>query len=112
MNIKEYQNYVREHSSYKYNKKLAYIALVEEVGEVGGVIKKSAIYEDMSKFIEKYGMSVEDKIVDELGDCLWQYINLLNQYNLDLQDVLDANVVKLNNRHGSNKTVAKDGGKR
>lgn len=71
---------------------------------------KEAVYEDMSKFEQKYGMSVEDKIVDEAGDVLWQFVNVLNQYDVSIEEVMNANVAKLMKRHGNQK-VAKDGGK-
>lgn len=109
MTIKEYQEYVRNGASDKYTKELALIGLVGEVGEVADVVKKEAIYEDMSKFIEKYGMSVEDKIIDECGDAIWQIMCLLNQYNVNFETVIEKNVEKLNKRHGNQK-VAKDGG--
>ena len=63
----------------------------------------------MSKFIEKYGMSVEDKIIDECGDVLWQLMLVLCKYNVSVEDVINKNVEKLNKRHGNQK-VAKDGG--
>ena len=111
MTIKEYQEYVRNGASDKYTKQLALIGLVGEVGEVSDVIKKEAIYEDMSKFIEKYGMSVQDKITSEIGDVLWQLVNLMNCYKINIEEVIDHNVEKLNKRHGDKK-VAKDGGVR
>lgn len=111
MNIKEYQEYVREGASPAYTKELAMLGLVGEVGEVADVIKKEAIYEDMSKFVEKYGMSVEEKIKSELGDVLWQLTNLINCYKITIEEVIDHNVEKLNKRHnGIN--VARDGGVR
>ena len=109
MDIKEYQNYVKEGASDKYDSLLSLAGLMGEVGEVADVIKKESIYEDMSKFIEKYGMSVKEKIIDEMGDVFWQYINLLNQYQVSIEDVINSNVEKLNKRHGGNK-IAKDGG--
>ena len=45
----------------------------------------------------------------EMGNCLWQLINLANIYNINIQEVIDHNVEKLNNRHKGLK-VAKDGG--
>ena len=110
MDINEYQNYVKEGSSPVYTKQLALIGLLGEVGEISDVIKKEAIYDDMSKFVDKYGMTVEEKIKDEASDVLWQYINLINQYNLSIQDVIDYNVEKLNKRHGGAGKMAKDGG--
>lgn len=109
MTIQEYQEYVRNGASDKYTKQLALLGLVGEVGEVADVIKKETIYEDMSKFIEKYGMSVEDKIIDECGDVLWQLILVMCKYEVNVEDVINKNVEKLNKRHGNQK-IAKDGG--
>ena len=111
MNINEYQTWVSQGASSRYDKLTSMLGLVGEVGEVADVIKKSCIYTDMSKFIEKYGMSVDEKIIDELGDVLWQYINLLNQYNLSIDVIIETNVQKLTNRHKGN-TVRADGGER
>lgn len=109
MNINDYQKYVKNGSSDKYTKQLSIIGLIGEIGELADVVKKEAIYEDMSKFIEKYGMSIDEKIIDEAGDCLWQFVNILNQYDISIDIVINENVEKLNKRHGNQK-VAKDGG--
>lgn len=110
MNIKEYQEYVRNGASNKYTKELAMLGLVGEVGEVADIIKKETIYEDMSKFIEKYGMTVEEKIADECGDVLWQLILVMCKYNIDVEDIINKNIEKLNTRHGGAGKVANDGG--
>lgn len=112
MTAREYQKYVRESMSSAYDNKLAAVALVEEVGECLGVIKKQSIYSDMSKFVTKYGMPVEEKIKDEMGDILYQYFVLAAQYGLDIQDIMEYNVNKLNERHGGAGRTAADGGGR
>ena len=109
MNINEYQEFVRETASPKYDNKLAIIGLVGEVGELADVVKKQTIYDDMSKFEAKYGMSVEDKIIDECGDTLWQLTLVMCKYGVSFQDVIDKNYEKLTKRHGGVQT-AKDGG--
>lgn len=110
MFIESYQKYVKEGASSNYDKKLAIIGVMGEVGELADVVKKEAIYSDMSKFEAKYGMTVRDKIADECGDVLWQLVNLLNQYDLDIVDVINNNVSKLNSRHGGAGKTATDGG--
>lgn len=106
-----YEDFVKKGASPKYDNRLAIIGLVGEVGELADVVKKEAIYEDMSKFEEKYGMPVRDKIIDEAGDVLWQFTLVLIKYGVTLQEVMMQNYTKLNNRHGG-EGVAKDGGKR
>lgn len=110
MEIKEYQNYVKDGASKAYDEKLALLGLMGEVGEVADVIKKATIYNDMSKFESKYGMTVKEKIIDECGDILWQLVNLINQYDVDIETVINNNVEKLNKRHGGPNKTASDGG--
>lgn len=107
----KYQEFVIDGASPKYDKKLAVIGLIGEVGELADVIKKETIYEDMSKFEEKYGMSVREKAKDELGDVLWQFTLLFSMYGLDLNEIIRSNISKLMKRHGGIKT-SKDGGSR
>lgn len=87
MNMKDYQDYVRDGANPIYDQTLAILGLVGEVGElceVGAdscakgqakafleleslvgklcdIIKKVKIYSDMSKFEAKYGMTAENK---------------------------------------------------
>lgn len=113
MNINEYQEYVRQGANPVYTPQLALLGLMGEVGELADVIKKEHIYDDMSKFEAKYGMSVKDKIKDEAGDVLWQYMLVLCQYGLTVDQVIAENVRKLNARHGGvGKTAADGGGER
>lgn len=107
--LEKYQTFVREGASPKYTKELSIIGLVGEVGELADVVKKETIYEDMSKFIAKYGMSVREKIIDEVGDSLWQLVLVMCKYDVSFGEVVDHNVAKLLKRHGGVQT-AKDGG--
>lgn len=111
MNNEEYESFVKVSASSKYDKKLAIIGLVGEVGELADVIKKEEIYDDMSQFELKYGMSVKDKIIDEAGDVLWQFINVINRYDVSLSEVMEKNYFKLISRHNGERT-SKNGGKR
>ena len=94
MDFEEYQQYVKDGASPKYNDiSFAALALVGEVGEVCDVIKKSNIYTE----------SADDssvKLVDELGDVLWQWTACVNALGISVGAVIDYNVRKLNARHG------------
>ena len=94
MDLNEYQQYVKSGASEKYNDmSFAALALVGEVGEVCDVIKKSNIYTD----------TVEDnsvKLLDELGDVLWQWMACVNALGISAEAVIDYNICKLNARHG------------
>lgn len=110
MNSKNYQEFVETSASSKYDNKLAIIGLVGEVGELADVVKKQTIYDDMSKFVEKYGMSVRDKIIDECGDTLWQLTLVMCKYGVTIEEVMDKNYEKLTKRHGGAGKTASDGG--
>lgn len=107
MDINLYQEYVRQGASEKYNDiSFAALALVGEVGEVCDVVKKSNIYTDIA--------SEEDanlKLLDELGDVLWQWMACVNALDISAEAVIDYNVQKLNARHGGAK-LDTTGGKR
>ena len=107
MKIEEYQEYVREGASEKYQDlKFAGLALVGEVGEVCDVIKKAGIYTDETKYTD-----CKAKLLDELGDVLWQWMAIVNCLNIDVDKIIDHNVAKLNARHGG-ATTDTTGGKR
>ena len=107
MEIKEYQGYVRQGASEKYKDlKFAGLALVGEVGEVCDVIKKASIYTDNLQHID-----YKTKLLDELGDVLWQWMAVVNCLGIDVDKIIEHNVTKLNQRHGG-ATTDKTGGKR
>jgi NTP pyrophosphatase (non-canonical NTP hydrolase) len=107
MEIREYQEYVRQGASDKYKDlKFAGLALVGEVGEVCDVIKKASIYTDEQKYVD-----CKAKLLDELGDVLWQWTAIVNCLNIDIDKIIEHNVAKLNQRHGG-ATIDKTGGKR
>lgn len=101
--MNNYQEFVKKCASPAYTKELAALGLAGEVGELCDVIKKSAIYPAM--------ISSKSAIIDEAGDVLWQLVNLLNQYGIKLEEIMDYNVYKLTSRHKGERT-AEDGGKR
>lgn len=105
MDFEEYQQYVKDGASPKYNDiSFAALGLVGEVGEVCDAIKKSNIYSDV---ITDNGV----KLLDELGDVLWQWTACVNALGVSVETVIDYNVRKLNARHGGAK-LDTTGGKR
>lgn len=67
-------------------------ALAEEAGEVNGKI---------AKFVRKHGTDMEalqEVVKKELGDVLYQVSETARQFKMTLQDVVDANVEKLDDR--------------
>ena len=106
MEIKEYQAYVSEGMSEKYNLELALLGLVGEVGECCDVVKKKGIYPHK---IDNETLS--DKLIDELGDVAWQLFAVANVIGIPMTHILEHNVAKLNERHGGAK-LDTTGGKR
>lgn len=85
------------------------LGLVGEVGELADCVKKNFIYPE-SKLLEKYPNGITEKVMDEAGDCLWQYMLVLCKYGLTVDEVIAYNVDKLNRRHGGAGKTAADGG--
>ena len=74
------------------------LGLTGEAGEVAEKVKKvirdkKSIFDDESK----------NAIKKELGDVLWYVSNLCSELNLNLDDVANINLAKLNSRMKSNK---------
>lgn len=107
MNFNQYQKYVNGGMSKAYDLPLACLGLAGEVGEVCDLIKKNGIYpERISEIL------LQDKIIDELGDVMWQAFAIANIIGVPMEHIIESNIAKLNLRHGgANKTDA-TGGKR
>ena len=107
MNFNEYQQYVKNGMSEHYNLPLACLGLAGEVGEVCDLIKKDGIYPD--KMDE---LLLQDKIIDELGDVMWQAFAIANTIGIPMMHIIESNVAKLNLRHGGAGKTDTTGGKR
>jgi len=73
------------------------LGLAGEAGEVADLIKKNLFHDDQMDM---------NKLVKELGDVCWYLVAICNRYDLDLADVMAANIEKLQKRHGGTKFVA------
>ena len=107
MEIKDYQNYVNEGISSRYTLELALLGLVGEVGEVCDVVKKHGIYPERFETATQ----LQDKIIDELGDVMWQAFAVATVMGIPMDHILEYNINKLNERHGGVK-IDETGGKR
>lgn len=70
------------------------LGLSGEVGEVTDLIKKF-LYHCNGKPLDV------NKLKDELGDMLWYFFVLLDTLGITFEDVMAANVAKLEERHGN-----------
>lgn len=71
------------------------MALAEEAGEVSGKFAKFLRKRDFSN---KAFETLRSDVAKELGDVLWQVAAVATELWLDLQDIADANLAKLEGR--------------
>lgn len=92
-----YKDFTRNTARYPKRKELDYlvIGLMNEAGEVGGVYKKMIRSRTDLKTPNKKGVTVEDRLVDELGDVLWYLTRLCDVLDLDISDLMSENMHKL-----------------
>lgn len=88
--LKEYQEFTRTTAIYPKEKALEYLALglCSESGEVAGKAKK----------IIRDGVDLKEQILAELGDCLWYAARICDELDTDLEQVMDENRKKLEDR--------------
>ena len=93
MNINEYQKQASETAIYK--DKLIYptLGLAGEAGEIANKVKK--ILRDSSGNLQE---SVREDLIYELGDVLWYIAALATDLNVELSEVANKNIEKLNSR--------------
>ena len=107
MNFDDYQQYVLGGMSPAYTLQLGCLGLAGEVGEVCDLIKKDGIYPDRISDVV-----LQDKIIDELGDVMWQAFAIANIIGIPMMHIIESNIAKLNARHGGAGKTDTTGGKR
>lgn len=68
------------------------LGLAGEAGEVAGKVKK------ILRGDKVYSEAVRDALVDELGDVLWYVAAVATNLDINLEDVADRNLRKLQSR--------------
>lgn len=95
MKINEYQEWAKAKMNGIYNSDksllVAGLGLTGEAGEVANDIKK--LY--YGRFTVE---ETREKLLLELGDCLWYMAAVATNQGFTLDDVVDANIVKLEDR--------------
>lgn len=96
MDIKEYQQEILRTVPSKMTKsnKLANFSmgLAGESGEIIDILKKH-LYQGHDVNI--------NELASEIGDLAWYLCNIANVFNINLSDVMDANIAKLKARYPS-----------
>ncbi|MGL5616797.1 MAG: nucleoside triphosphate pyrophosphohydrolase family protein [Sarcina sp.] len=89
--FKEYQEKIEKTRNFKDTELANYaLGLVCEAGEAGDILKKH-LYHGHSLDLEKLKL--------ELGDVMWYLGNLCNLLNIDLEEVAEKNIEKLEKRY-------------
>ncbi|WP_263419221.1 nucleoside triphosphate pyrophosphohydrolase family protein [Terriglobus albidus] len=70
------------------------VALLGLSGETGSLL---TLYKKVLRDGSSFG-SMNDRIVEELGDVLWYVADIAAQFGLNLSDVADANLLKIKDR--------------
>ena len=99
MNFDEYQTQASKTTIYddKYNIIYPSLGLVNEAGEVAGKVKK--VLRDKGGH---FSPETKQAIADELGDVLWYIAAMCNDLNINMEDVAQNNLNKLNSRMARN----------
>mgnify|MGYP003660959638 FL=1 len=94
-NIQDYQVWSRRTAIYPAGVAVQYTALglAGEVGEICNEIKK--VYRDDDGVVTAERRA---DLVDEFGDVLWYLARVTDELNIDMQDVLERNIAKLEDR--------------
>lgn len=88
MNLSEYQKWTNEVAIY-WDLSYPRLGLAEECGELLGLFAKA----NRDNIPLDY-----DKIKKEAGDVLWMLTRICHDLDIDMQDVLEYNVAKLESR--------------
>lgn len=92
--LESYQEFVEStkagNLSFKEQMMLAGLGLTGEAGEVADLIKK--------KFFHKHEID-RNEFVKEIGDVLWYLAFLANSMGIELDECIDVNINKLNERY-------------
>lgn len=70
------------------------IGLAAEAGEVLSLAQKAK---------RNYRYIDRDKLIDELGDVLWYFTGICNEFDIDTDDIIKFNMEKLKERNNGNK---------
>lgn len=78
-------------------------ALVGELGELANVLKKEVFYNEWPEYkngvdkdiLEGKRKSFKEQKIDESGDVLFYYIQLLNKFNITVDEVIEYQINKL-----------------
>ena len=92
--LNKYRDFVNETSKNNLHgdEDHAILGMCSEVGELADIAKKSFKYD----FLKRRGM-----YKDELGDVFWYFTLMCNAFGINLKDIIEFNIKKLEERNAS-----------
>lgn len=92
MKRSEYEAYVHGQCEEYVTEPYLVIAINEEAGEIAGWYKKAVLRGNIT------GKYTPEDLKGEIGDCLFYLTRLAQMYNWTLEDIMETNVAKLDDR--------------
>lgn len=78
---------------------IVYAGVFEEAGEIAGIHKRQH-----RLFKQDFARIARDKLEEEIGDLFWYLLALCDVEGMDIQDIYDKNIQKLEDRYGHNQS--------
>jgi len=98
LDFSDYQYEAYQFARYK-SAHYPYLALGEECGEVQGLVAKSLRKHGNLSGVNKY------ELEKELGDVLWNIAAIATEFSLDLEEIAEKNLKKLQARKAAGTIV-------
>ena len=89
-------NWIKEYGIRYFDEKTNMLVLMEEVGELSRLMSRK--YGEQSFKDPSEAERVDERISEELGDCLFVLICLANQMGLSIEEIMDRNIRKKTDR--------------
>lgn len=93
MELKEYQKLTKTTAKKHDNKELALsnwaLGIIGEAGDISSCIKKVVFHKNEA---------VKEGIKENIGDLMWYLSTLCNEFDWELQEILNENIEKLKKR--------------
>lgn len=95
--LKQFEEVVRRHSLNEYDVFFSSNALIGEVGELANALKKDRWVKDHPSWRRNMKSSIEyhENAIDEAGDVLFYYLQVLQKAGIDIEHVIDQQILKL-----------------
>lgn len=78
---------------------IIYAGVFEEAGEIAGIHKRQH-----RLFKQDFARIARDKLEEEIGDLLWYILALCDVEGMNIQDIYNKNIQKLEERYGHNQS--------